>query len=117
MNTKLERLYDLLDNLVEDFFNKGEMPSEYAYADAVLALAYVESLLGDETVDDMIEDIEGRTDSIAAIFPEDTSIENQRTLLDEQRDMLHNSKDTRNELIFLRKPPNLRLLPSSGEDE
>ena len=107
MEEKLNKLLDQLDLVVDGFFIKGELPGEFAYASAMLARAYVYSLLGldDETDEYFIAHREANLDSFATVYPDDQTIQNQITHLEDLRDMLRDSGAPRNELLFFPKDP------------
>lgn len=55
MNVKINRLASLLDAVVENYFVKGEMPQEVAFANIILAREYAGVLCGNELDDHRID--------------------------------------------------------------
>jgi len=110
MTETLEKIAGIMDTVVEDFFVKGNLPSENAFAAAMLARAYVDSLLGDDIDKHLIEAFEAHQEYIPGIFQEDQAIENLLVNLEEQQEMLWDHNPGRNIMFFVRKRPSLRMV-------
>ena len=110
MTETLEKIAGIMDTVVEDFFVKGKLPGEYAYAAAVVARAYVVSLLGDDIDKNVIEAFEAHQEHAPVMFPGNQAIESHLINLEEQKKMLWDSTAARNEMMFIRKRPALRLV-------
>jgi hypothetical protein len=108
----LEQIQCLLSAVIDGYFGTGEIPGENAYALAVLARAYTDSLLGLEWGQEMIKDFEQNKGSVAIMHPFSDALDNQLIMLLGQREALSKSAVDRDHLMFLRKPPKLKLVPN-----
>jgi len=118
MDFRLDNLTGLIDHVVVDYFVRGEMPHECAFAKIVLANEYAKSLLDEPTRDDLLDAYESKSDCVPVMFSDDEAIQQLIDLLVEQRDMLRNSSTPRNSMSFVKAIfPNLRLLPPLKTEE
>ena len=115
MNETLEKIVSIMDLVVEEYFEKGKMNCGAAYANAMVARAYILSMTGDDFYKDVIEAVEDHPTCFPVLFPEAQAVENQLEDLELMHDMLQDSPGSRNVLMFVKNSQNLRFItPSQG---
>jgi len=109
MDTRIDHAAGLLQTLIEDYFKTGELPTEKAFAIAILALAYLNSYQGHEGNEHDLDLFEtGKYHHL--VFQEDQAIINIIESLKEQLEMLKNSTAMRNQMMHIKRTPDLRLV-------
>ena len=121
---KLEKIHDILDLIVDDFFRRGEMPLESAYAWSVVARAFVAELMGTDGAKEYIAGLRMHPDCYRNVVPENETLEKLLLGIFELRGVVGDSLDNRDSVIFTHEAregsvkhidhkPDLHLVPSA----
>lgn len=97
---KLEKIHDILDLIVDDYFKHGEMPLENAYAWSVVARALVAELMGTDGAKEYIADLQMHPGCYRNLVPENKTLEKLLMGIFELRGVVGDSLDNRDSVIF-----------------
>jgi hypothetical protein len=117
---KLEQIRKILHLLVEDYFQRGALPLENAYAWAFVAQSLVEEMQGADGASEFIKNLHMHPGCYRNIFPRDEAIDNHLLGIFGLRGVLVDSFGNRDTLFFVQQAregsvrdirPDLYLVP------
>lgn len=116
----LDLIESLLNNLIVGYFMEGKMMHEQAYANAVIAHAYISKAMGEELYLDIVEEHEANDGKRFIIYPEDEvldkaikDLETLKSIMDGKqkiRDTLTSIEDEGDTAYENKQRPHLRLV-------